>query len=59
MGRGFISSVLSIVYLVVGIIVANSHKYFVHVSNFKDVLSAALAVVLWPLLLFGVNLHIR
>ena len=59
MGRGFISSVLSIVYLVVGIIVANSHKYFVHVSNFKAVLSAALAVVLWPLLLFGVNLHIR
>jgi hypothetical protein len=31
----------------------------VHVSNFKAVLSAALAVVLWPLLLFGVNLHIR
>jgi hypothetical protein len=59
MGRGFLSSVLSIVYLVIGIIVANSHKYFVHVSNFKAAISAALAVVLWPLLLFGVSLHIR
>jgi len=59
MGRGLIGSVLSIVYLVVGIIVANSHKYFVHVSNFKPVLSAVLAVLLWPLLLLGVHLHIR
>ena len=59
MGRGLIGSVLSIVYLVVGIIEANSHKYFVHVSNLKPALSAVLAVLLWPLLLFGVHLHIR
>jgi hypothetical protein len=31
----------------------------VHVSNFKPVLSAVLAVLLWPLLLLGVHLHIR
>jgi hypothetical protein len=59
MGRGFFSSIISLVYLVVGVIIANSHKYFVHVDNLKAVVSAALAVILWPLLLFGVNLHIR
>jgi hypothetical protein len=59
MGRGFLSSVISFVYLVVGVVVANSHKYFAHVANLKAVVSAALAVILWPLLLLGVNLHIR
>ena len=59
MFRGFFSSIISFVYLVVGVIIANSHKYFAHVANLKAVLSAALAVILWPLLLFGVNLHIR
>lgn len=59
MGRRTGSSIVSIVYLIVGIVVANSHKYFVHVSNLKAVLSVVLAVFLWPLLLVGVNLHIR
>jgi hypothetical protein len=59
MGRGFFSSIISFAYLVVGAIIANSHKYFAHVANLKTVVSAALAVILWPLLLFGVNLHIR
>jgi hypothetical protein len=59
MGRGFLSSVISFVYLVVGAVIANSHKYFAHVANLKAVVSAALAVILWPLLLLGVNLHIR
>jgi hypothetical protein len=59
MGRSFFSSIISFVYLVVGAIIANSHKYFAHVANLKAALSAALAVILWPLILFGVNLHIR
>lgn len=59
MGRGFLSSVISFVYLVAGVVIANSHKYFAHVANLKGVMSAALAVILWPLLYLGVNLHIR
>jgi hypothetical protein len=47
------------VYVVIGVIVANSHKYFVHLANFKAVVSIVLAVILWPLLLVGVSLHIR
>jgi hypothetical protein len=59
MGRGLIGSILSIVYIVVGVIVASSHKYFVHLANIKIIVSAILAVVLWPLVLLGVSLHIK
>jgi hypothetical protein len=53
------SGLISLVYLVVGAVVASSHHYFTHVSTLKLLLSALLAVVLWPLLLLGVNLHIK
>jgi FtsH-binding integral membrane protein len=49
----------TIVWLVVGIIVASAHHYFAHASALKPIVSAVLAVVLWPLLLLGVNLHIH
>ena len=48
-----------IVYLVIGVVVANSHHYFVHLNSLTAVLSALLAVLLWPLVLFGVSLHIK
>ncbi|MGZ6572362.1 MAG: hypothetical protein ACXVHJ_15030 [Solirubrobacteraceae bacterium] len=50
---------LTVVYLVVGVIVAASHHYFQHADTLKPILSALLAVVLWPLLLLGINLHIK
>jgi hypothetical protein len=57
--RGFFSSIISFVYLVVGVVIADSHKYFAHLSTLKPLVSAALAIVLWPLILLGVNLHIH
>jgi hypothetical protein len=57
--RRIVSLLLSVVYLVIGLIVANSHHYFRHVSGFKPIASAVLAVLLWPLILFGVSLHIK
>ena len=57
--RSILGSILSIVYLVIGIVVAHSHQYFVHLSGIKAYASAALAVVLWPLVLAGVNLHLH
>jgi hypothetical protein len=57
--RKILSFLVSVVYLVIGVIVANSHHYFTHVSGFKPIASAVLAVLLWPLILFGVNLHIK
>ena len=54
-----IRKVLIGVYLVVGLIVANSHNFFKSLNGVKPVLSAVLAILLWPLVLFGVNLHIH
>ena len=48
-----------VVYLIVGVVVANSHHYFVHLHSLASVLSAVLAVVLWPLILLSVNLHVK
>jgi hypothetical protein len=47
-----------IVYLVIGIVVAASKDYFDGINNIEGVISAALGVVLWPLLLLDVNLRI-
>jgi hypothetical protein len=55
----FRSRFLGLVYVVVGVAVAASYDYFANVSGFRQVLSAVLAVLLWPLLLLGIDLHIR
>jgi hypothetical protein len=54
-----VRKVLIAVYLVVGLIVANSHHFFRHLDGVKPAISAVLGVVLWPLVLFGANLHIK
>jgi hypothetical protein len=53
------SGLLSLVYVVVGIVIASSHHYFAHASTLKPILSALLAVALWPLVLLGINLHVK
>jgi hypothetical protein len=55
----FRSSFLSIVWLIVGIIVAATHDYFERLGTVRLLLSAVLAVLLWPLVLLGIDLHIR
>jgi hypothetical protein len=52
------SRIIGLVYVVVGVVVASSHHYFSHANTLKPLLSALLAVVLWPLVLVGINLHI-
>jgi hypothetical protein len=49
----------AVVYLVVGVAIAASHHYFANVHGWRGIVSAVLAVVLWPLILLGVNLHVR
>lgn len=53
------SGIGSVIYLIVGAAIASSHHYFTHVGSLKPIVSAVLAVVLWPLLLLGINLHIH
>jgi hypothetical protein len=52
-------SLIMLVYLVAGGIVAATHHYWSNLHTLKAVISAVLATILWPLLLVGVNLHIH
>ena len=57
--RGPRISLLGVVYLIVGVVIANSHHYFDHVNTIRQFFSAVLAVALWPLILLGIGLHIK
>jgi hypothetical protein len=50
---------LGLVYLVIGVVVAATHHFFSHLGTVKLILSAILAIALWPLVLLGVNLHLH
>ncbi|HEV2774876.1 MAG TPA: hypothetical protein VGV90_04730 [Solirubrobacteraceae bacterium] len=51
-------SIGAIVYLVLGLLVAASQNYFDHLSTLGRLLSAIIAVIIWPLLLFGIDVRI-
>lgn len=51
--------VLPLLYIGVGIAIAWTHHYFKHLGTWRPILSALLAVLLWPLVLLGINLHIH
>ncbi len=57
--RSRFSSIVGIVYIVIGLIVASGHAFFAHLNAVLPILSAVLAVLLWPLVLLGVDLHLR
>jgi hypothetical protein len=56
-GRGV--SLVTIVWIVVGVLLASSHHYLNHLGGVKPIVSALLAILLWPLLLLGINLHVH
>jgi hypothetical protein len=47
-----------VVWLVVGAVVAGAHHYFDHLASIGAILSAVIAVVLWPLVVIGVKITI-
>ena len=51
-------SLLGLIYILVGLYVAFAYDY-IGVRVVKLVLSALLAIFLWPLILLGVDLRIR
>ena len=55
-GRG--PSIFTILWIIVGVVIAADHKYLKNIDDVESVLSAVLAILLWPLVLFDVNLHI-
>ena len=54
-----ISFLFSLAYLIIGLVVAGSHHYFEHLDSMRPIASAVLAILLWPLVLFGVSLHLK
>jgi hypothetical protein len=50
---------LGLIYVAIGIFVASSKNYLDNPDTVKRVLSAILAILLWPLLLLGVDLHVK
>ena len=50
---------LTVIYLVIGAVVATQHRFFEHLDTIRLVASAALGLFLWPLILLGVDLHLH
>jgi hypothetical protein len=51
-------NLIGLIYLAIGIFVAASKDYLDNLETVKRVLSALLAILLWPLLLLGIDLRI-
>jgi len=47
-----------VIWIVIGVVIAAMHHFFDNLGNIGAVLSALLAVLLWPLVLLGVKLAI-
>ena len=52
-------SALGLLYLVIGVIVAASRDYLENLDRLKPIISAILAVVLWPLVLLGLDIRVE
>jgi len=50
---------IGLIYIVVGIIVAAIENYFDNVGSAVRIGEALLAVLLWPLILFGVDINLE
>ena len=56
--RAGITTLVVAVYLIIGAFVAASHHYFSNVGGAKGIVSAVLAIILWPLVLIGLHIHL-
>ncbi|HZB23553.1 MAG TPA: hypothetical protein VE444_06870 [Gaiellaceae bacterium] len=54
----FRPSLFTMVYLVIGVVVAAANDYFDSLGTVGRVVSAIVAVVLWPLVLIGFDIQI-
>ncbi len=53
-----IGMLVGVVYLVIGLFVASQRDYLNDLDRLKRILSAILAVILWPLVLLGVDVRL-
>jgi hypothetical protein len=55
----FSPKLIGLIYVAIGIVVAATEDYFENLETVKRIISALLAILLWPLLLLGVDLQIK
>lgn len=46
-------------YLIVGVVVAAVNDYFDDIDTLRAVGEALIAIIIWPLVLFGVDINLR
>jgi hypothetical protein len=51
-------SFLALIYLVIGVVVAYAQDYLENLDRVKRLISAVIAVVIWPLVLLGFDVRI-
>lgn len=49
---------LALVYAIVGAFVAAANHYFSHVGSLKGVVNAIIAIIIWPLVLIGIDIRV-
>ncbi len=57
MGRGGGISLFGIIYLLIGVVVASLQGYLVEWNVIGNLIEGVLAILVWPVLLLGVDLH--
>jgi hypothetical protein len=53
-----VAGILFLVYIVLGILVAATNGYFRNLGGIRGIISMVLAILLWPLVLAGVDIRI-
>ncbi len=56
LGRGF--SIGTVIWIVIGLVVASNKGFLGRLNNLEGILSAILAVLAWPLVLLDVHVAI-
>ena len=57
MRRGGGISILGVIYLLVGVLVAGLNGYLVQWNVVGNLLEGIIAILVWPVVLLGVDLH--
>ncbi len=52
-------TLFGLAYVIIGAFVAAAQNYFAHLSTLTGVAEAVIAILIWPLVLLGIDIRIR
>jgi hypothetical protein len=50
---------VALAYAIIGAFVAVAHHYFSHIGSTKSVVNAVIAILIWPLVLLGIDIRVH